>query len=174
MLRLHTGIGAAVVLDGRLHHGTHWAAGEIGHMLLDIRGLNREANPRGYLESVVGQDLVRERITKLARRGGRVAAEQQVGRDVALHMGSAIANIASVYDPQAVILLGEPFLPVLDEIRRIVQRSVPWPVEIRLSQLGEDAALHGALAAGLTHAYDQIAHSLQIGTTGPLAIATEA
>lgn len=34
-IRLHTGIGSAVVLGGQLHHGAHWAAGEIGQMLLD-------------------------------------------------------------------------------------------------------------------------------------------
>lgn len=171
-IRLQTGIGAAVVLGGRLHHGAHWAAGEIGHMLLDIGGLDRAADPRGYLESIVGQDRVRERIRKLARRGGKVAAEHQVIRDTALHLGSAITNIASVYDPEAVILLGEPFPGMLHEIRRITHRSLPWPVEIRMSQLGEDAALHGALAAGLTHSYRQITHRLQTEAAGPAAMAT--
>ena len=51
-------------------------------------------------------------IRKLARDSGRAAAEQQVTAEVALHLGSAIANIAAVYDPDAVILLGEAFLPV--------------------------------------------------------------
>jgi predicted NBD/HSP70 family sugar kinase len=169
-IRLHTGIGSAVVLGGELHHGAHWAAGEIGHMLLDIRALDAEANPRGYLESVVGQDRVRERIRKLARRGGRTGAEQQAAGDVALHLGSAIANIASVYDPEAIILLGEPFGAVLDEIRRVTRKLVPWPVEIRLSKLGEDAALHGALAAGLNHAFGQIARTLQTVAAGQVAL----
>ena len=64
--------------------------------------------------------------------------------------------------PEAVILLGEAFLPVLDQIRRISAQIVPWPVDVRLSQLGEDAALKGALAAGLEHAYQEITHSLQV------------
>ena len=102
LIRLNTGIGAAVVLGGRLHHGAHWAAGEIGHMLLDVRALDGASNPRGYLESVVGQDRVQASIRKLARDAGRAAAEQQVTAEVALHMGSAIANIAAVYDPEAV------------------------------------------------------------------------
>jgi predicted NBD/HSP70 family sugar kinase len=168
-VRLHTGIGAAVVLGGKLHHGAHWAAGEIGHMLLDVGRLPRGTDPRGYLESVVGQDRVSERVRKLARRGGRTAAEQEVSRDVALHLGSAIANIASVCDPHAVILLGEPFPGILDEIRRVTEKLVPWPVEVRLSQLGEDAALQGALAAGLNHAYDGIADSLHAGDGQTLA-----
>ena len=37
---------------------------------------------------------------------------------------------------------------------------VPWPIDVRVSQLGEDAALKGALAAGLEYAHQQITHSL--------------
>ena len=168
-IRLHTGIGSAVVLRGQLHHGAHWAAGEIGHMLLDLRALEQKADPRGYLESIVGQDRVRERIGKLARGGGRAGAELQVNSDVALHLGSAIANIASVYDPEAIVLLGEPFGEVLSEIRRVARKLLPWPVEVRLSKLGEDAALHGALAAGLNHSYSQISHTLQTVAAGPVS-----
>jgi len=61
-----------------------------------------------------------------------------------------------------VILLGEAFLPVVDQIRRISAEIVPWPVDVRVSQLGEDAALKGALAAGLEYAYQEIAHSLHV------------
>lgn len=169
-VRLHYGIGAAVVLGGRLHHGAHWAAGEIGHMLLDIGGLGQKADPRGHLESVVGQDRVQERIHKLSRRGGKPHAEQQVSRQVALHLGSAITNIAALYDPQAVILHGEAFGPLLDEIQAIVRRYLPWPVELRLSQQQEDAPLGGALAAGLTHAYGQISYALQKESAGPSSL----
>jgi predicted NBD/HSP70 family sugar kinase len=166
LVRLHTGIGAAVVAGGRLHHGAHFAAGEIGHMLLDVRSLGGASNPRGYLELVVGQDRVRASIRRLARRNGLRAAEQEAAEEIALHLGTAMANIAAVYDPQAIILLGKAFLPVLDQIRRITMQIVPWPVDIRLSQLGEDAALQGALAAGLSHAYGQITHQLQAEAGG--------
>ncbi len=171
LIRLNTGIGAAVVLGGRLHHGAHWAAGEIGHMLLNIRALDGASDPRGYLESVVGQDRVQQSIRRLARDGGRAAAEQQVTAEVALHLGSAIANIAAVYDPEAIILLGEAFLPVIDQIRRISAQIVPWPVDVRVSQLGEDAALKGALAAGLEYAHQEITHSLHVEATERFASA---
>jgi predicted NBD/HSP70 family sugar kinase len=166
LVRLHTGVGAAVVAGGRLHHGAHFAAGEIGHMLLDVRALGTASNPRGYLESVVGQDRVKASIRRLARRNGLRTAEQEVEAEAGLHLGTAIANIAAVYDPQAIILLGKAFLPVLDRIRRIATQIVPWPVDVRLSQLGEDAALQGALAAGLSHAYGQITHELQAEAGG--------
>jgi predicted NBD/HSP70 family sugar kinase len=140
-------------------------------MLLDVRALGGVPNPRGYLESIVGKDRVEASVRKSARRNGRAAAEQQVSSEVALHLGSAIANIAAVHDPQAFILLGEAFLPIVDQIRRIIGQIVPWPVDVRLSQLGEDAALQGALAAGLDHAYGQITHTIQVGAGEAVAAA---
>ena len=63
--------------------------------------------------------------------GSRVLlAGRDSAEDVALHLGTAHANIASVFDPQAVILLGESFVPLVDHIRRITSQIVPWPVDV--------------------------------------------
>src|SRR5206468_10982368 len=71
LLRLSTGLGAGVVINGALYHGAHFAAGEIGHMVLDTRAGAMGPGPRGYLESVVAVDRVRERIRALSlRRAG--------------------------------------------------------------------------------------------------------
>ena len=40
LIRLTTGIGAGVVLDGKPWQGSHWGAGEIGHILLDRAEVN--------------------------------------------------------------------------------------------------------------------------------------
>jgi predicted NBD/HSP70 family sugar kinase len=161
LIRLNTGIGAGVVLNGRLHHGSHWAAGEIGHMVLDTAAGERPPGPRGYLESVVGADRVAERL-RSGNHGGRTA--KRVRAQMVHHLGCAIANIAAAYDPEVVILLGDTFPPLLEEVRDVARKLVPWPVEIRMSTLGEDAALRGALAAGMTRAFEQIAASLQSET----------
>jgi predicted NBD/HSP70 family sugar kinase len=171
LVRLDTGIGAAVVFGGRLYHGAHSAAGEVGHMLLHLGALEKAVDPRGYLESVVGQDRVRERARRLARTRGRAAAEQEIDNEVATHLGAAISNIILAYDPHTVILLGDAFVPFIERIRNITRKIVPWEVEIRCSGLGDDAALRGALAAGLNHAYDQIARSLRIHAPGPMSLA---
>lgn len=160
LVRLSTGIGAGVVLNGRLYHGVHWAAGEIGHMVLDTAAGARPPGPRGYLESVVGADRVAKRLRSTARGGAG-----EVHKDFVLHLGCAVANIAAAYDPEVVILLGEAFPPLLEEIRGIAANLVPWPVEIRLSTLGESAPLKGALAAGIAKAHEQIALSLEHART---------
>jgi predicted NBD/HSP70 family sugar kinase len=182
LVRLNTGIGAGVVLGGRLHHGAHWAAGEIGHIVPNVRAAAGPANPRGHLESVVGADCVNRRVRKAARgmdselaaiirrQGGwaalQVAAERSGGTlreeidDLTLHLACAVTNIAAMYDPELVILHGEPFPFLLERIRELTCKLIPWPIEIRLSELGADASLQGALAAGLARAYGQIASSL--------------
>ena len=48
------GIGAGLVVGGRLHHGHQWFAGEIGHLHLDYREWNSDFGDRGYLETRVG------------------------------------------------------------------------------------------------------------------------
>jgi predicted NBD/HSP70 family sugar kinase len=182
LIRLGTGIGAGIVLDGKLHHGAHWAAGEIGHAVLDATTAPHSPTPRGYLESIVGADRVADRLRDIARKSGaRLSADlsasdawtvlhKHAGSNPAIrvlyeqvvrHLGCAVANVASAYDPEAILLLGKPFSLVLHRIQEIVMNLVPWPVEIRLSALGDDASLQGALAAGLTRAYQQIVFSLQ-------------
>jgi len=190
LIRLDTGIGAGIVLDGKLYHGWNFAAGEIGHMVLDANAAAGPASRRGYLESVVGGDRVRDRLRALRRNAGvngsvenhtadwaalaalakdRNAAGRELFHEVVFHLGSAVANIAAAFDPGAVILLGAAFESLLDHLVQITRKLLPWPVDVRLSALGPDAALQGALAAGVSIAFEQIAHNLQsdgFGATG--------
>lgn len=178
LIRLSTGIGAGVVIGGALHHGAHWAAGEIGHMMLKPEAAVGPPIPRGYLESVVGVDRVERRIGSIVEGANgfgedsswaALHAAVQYGRgplseiadELVFHLGAAVTNIAAVFDPEVIILLGEPFSVLIEPIREFAARWLPWPLEIRLSSLGEDASLQGALAAGLSRAYEQIALALR-------------
>jgi glucokinase len=183
LIRLSTGIGAGVVLGGTLHQGAHWAAGEIGHMVLKPEAAADTIISRGYLESVVGADRVERKIEGIARsangdlakslkKDGHWAALEAAVKDgrgplaeivdeLVFHLGGAVTNIAAVFDPEVIILLGEPFSMLLEPIRGFAGRLLPWPLEMRLSKLGEDASLKGALAAGLSRAYEQIAFVLR-------------
>ena len=61
-LALGDGVGAGVVIGGRLHRGHHWYAGGIGRMTLDYRDWQSDQGPGGYLGS---------RINTVEDRGGR-------------------------------------------------------------------------------------------------------
>ena len=174
LIRLNTGIGAGVVLNGALHHGAHWASGEISHMVLDTEAAHWPPNPRGFLESIVGVDRVKQRIGARIHKacadpwsvleGSALDGNDALGalrQELIDHLGCAAANLAAVFDPDAIILLGEAFPKLIDSIRKVASKLVPWPLDIRLSSVGEDASLQGALAAGLQQAYAQIAGTIR-------------
>jgi glucokinase len=169
LIRLATGVGAGLVLDGRLYQGTHWAAGEIGHMVFGRFSGAEEERERGSLELAIGSDRVRERV-KQARLEPPGAAQdlaallreavgrndpvaQEVVEDVAAQLSLAVADLAAAIDPELIVLAGEMFDLVADPIRETVERVIPWPLRIERSALGEDAALMGAIgvARGVAH-----------------------
>jgi glucokinase len=67
MLTLGTGIGGAIVIDGRIYRGADGAAGELGHMTVDVDGPLCDCGNRGCLEAVVSGPA-------LGRAGERFAA----------------------------------------------------------------------------------------------------
>ncbi len=177
LVKLETGLGAAVVSRGQLLLGSHWAAGEIAHMVLDPENAVQDWNSRGYLESVVGSD----RILAAARAVGStapaaleflMAARSSRGKKravfdkVTLHVGIAIANLIVAYDPALVVLQGSLLGALEEEVRAIVKRVVPWETRIEISKIGDEAVLLGTIAAARKLAYERIARLFDTGTPG--------
>ncbi len=65
-----TGIGGGIVLDGKIWHGSHKTAGEIGHMVVLAEGPVCGCGNRGCLESVASRTAI-ERDIRLGVRTGR-------------------------------------------------------------------------------------------------------
>ncbi len=129
-LTLGTGIGAGIVLDGKIVRGSGFAAGEAGHMIIHEGGMRCACGSRGCLEAhASGGALVRmmeavagkpaersfdsgdsrghfsaEDVFRAAADGDQVARE--LVREVAVHLGAGIASIVSLVDPQRVVLSG--------------------------------------------------------------------
>lgn len=175
VVRLDTGLGAAVVSRGQLRPGSHWAAGEVAHFLLDLDSAEQASSARGYLESIVGAD----RILAAARAAGSSAptalkfitearfsggAERAVFDRIARHLGIAIANLIVVNDPALVVLQGGLLGALEDEIRATVSRVVPWEMRIELSKISDEAVLLGTIGAARLRAYESIARLFEAGT----------
>jgi glucokinase len=64
-----TGIGAGVILDGRLRRGPTGAAGEIGHMIVRRGGRICGCGGRGHLEAYAGRAAMERRARDLERKG---------------------------------------------------------------------------------------------------------
>jgi len=72
-LTLSTGVGAGLVLDGRLYRGMHDLAGEVGHAPVVWDGEPCACGLRGCLEAYVGGAAWTRRLRRIAPESGRVA-----------------------------------------------------------------------------------------------------
>ncbi len=160
------GVGAGVVLDGRLHRGARGFGGELGHLTVAPGGPECRCGARGCLEQVAGLDwMLRgaglergpDGIDRLlaALAAGDPAAVASV-EEAAASLGVGVAAIVNLFDVGAVVLGGvfAPLFPWLDAplaavLRRRVLASRWAPVTVTASRLGRDAAVIGAARAPL-------------------------
>jgi predicted NBD/HSP70 family sugar kinase len=155
------GVGAGIVLGGRLFHGSGGRAGELGHVVVDPTGPHCTCGGRGCLEREAGLEVL-GRAAGLADPAdldalAAAALRREPAADAALRaggraLGVALAGAVNLLDVPTIVLGGGyPRLgPVLreavaDELaRRVVWRSA---VTVRVSGLGRVAALRGAATA---------------------------
>jgi predicted NBD/HSP70 family sugar kinase len=164
-LSIGTGVGMALMIDGRLYRGAHGAAGEVAYMPIGKGDLRDPANRRrGALEEAAAADgilrtarrfgmrppLTPERIFTAARRGN-AAANRVVAAEAAM-LGLAIATVTPVLDPELVILgggIGRNGDLLVEPIERELRQLLPFRPRVAVSALGEDAVLRGAVATAL-------------------------
>ncbi len=72
-LTMSTGVGAGLVLGGRLYRGLAWGAGEVGHAPVEWDGEPCACGMRGCLEAYVGGAAWTRRLRAAAEPGGRMA-----------------------------------------------------------------------------------------------------
>jgi glucokinase len=167
-----TGIGAAVLIDGTLHRGHHFMAGEIAVMCMGPEYVNVHYGTHGCLETLAGLRALAAQWPETtqgdpdnwlprmfaAAQSGDARARQAI-RQTATLLGIAAANIGTVVDPSVIVLGGALFAnagPLAGQIKTIVERFSRAPVEIRLAGLGKDAPLAGCLLVAATHARERL------------------
>jgi predicted NBD/HSP70 family sugar kinase len=162
------GVGAGVVLEGRLHRGSRGFSGELGHLTVAPDGPECRCGARGCLEQVAGLDeILRRAGVRAAPRSGEdpvapLLARLSLGDDRAVaavreageSLGVGVAALVNLFDVDTVVLGGvfAPLFPWIDEpLRAVVRRrvlSAPWaPLNLTASRLGRDAAVIGAARA---------------------------
>jgi glucokinase len=164
---LGTGIGAGIVINGELHHGHHYLAGEIALMCMGLEYVERDFGSRGCLETLAGQRAILARwsnpsdkteggpraIFDAAAAGDRRAIETL--RETARLIGVATANLSVVLDPSLIVMGGSLVAhgpALVDDVRRVVGQIVPTPSPIVMSALGPEAPLVGSLLMAVTEA----------------------
>ena len=165
-LTISTGIAAGIVIDGKLLRGANHASGELGFFMPDRLLMGESWEPNGCLEltaagvGLAGQwsnqkggdvpaNVSAQDVFEAAKHGDPEA--EQVIRKGADYLAQSVIALATIIDPEKIILSGSivQHQPVI--MARILEMTafhVPHAPEILLSKFGGDAPLIGALAMG--------------------------
>lgn len=184
-IKIGTGVGAGLIVNGEIFRGSTGLAGEIGHTVIDPEGSRSIRGVRGCLTAFVGADalvyqakelaaqkidsvlkttrLSVSTITEAALKGDRLAIK--IIEDAGRHLGIATSNLLNLINPEIVVLGGaiakaEHIL--IDAMRKTIREGSLWEAvadsRLMVSGLGEMSTAIGAATLVLRNALDD--HSL--------------
>ncbi|MCJ1680503.1 ROK family transcriptional regulator [Streptomyces sp. APSN-46.1] len=171
-IKVASGVGAGLVINGQIYRGPGGTAGEIGHITLDESGPVCRCGNRGCLETFAaaryvlpllqgshGPELTMERVVELARDGDPGC--RRVIADVGRHVGSGVASLCNLLNPSRVVLggslaeAGELVLaPIRESVGRYAIPSAARQLSVLTGSLGGRAEVLGALALVLSEMGD--------------------
>lgn len=164
------GIGAGIILNGRLYAGDGFAAGELGHIsAVDRGGAQCRCGKRGCLETVtairgilrnanipteaLNTNLSSVRAAELLAAAAGSSAVRTAGRS----LGAVLATLVSILDVHRIVIAGSVVAVgegLLEAVKREVGRRVLSPIaptiEVTYSTLGSDTVLIGSAARVLS------------------------
>jgi len=161
-VRASHGVGAGIVISGRVHRGFAGTAGEIGHVQVDPAGDICRCGSRGCLDTIVGAHAL---IEPLRANMGNVALRdvvqgaiegdpgcRQIVSDAGAQIGAVVASLGMAVNPQCIVVggelaeTGEVLLgPLREAVRRRVLLNQIAPLEVVPAELGQRAELLGAI-----------------------------
>ncbi|MBN1154463.1 ROK family protein [candidate division KSB1 bacterium] len=171
-IAIGTGIGAGILIDGRILRGTGDIAGAIGWMGLDqpYRDVYRSCGCFEYHASGEGiSRITRELLAKEIHYSGELRRNDlssyhvfqayEKGDELAKRVfdhciqfwGMAVANMISIFNPEKIVFGGGVFGPASQFLDKIKGEALKWAqpisfrqVSLEVSSLGDDAGLIGA------------------------------
>lgn len=166
-VKFHSGVGAGLIVNGRLVSGARGGAGEIGHVEVDPRGPLCRCGKRGCLDTYAAVPSILSamrpqhdiqtvlRLMELLNAGD--AGADRVVRDAAEVVGRVVATASLLIAPELIVVVGAMSRAgdaVLDPIRDSLERqAIPdthgAPPVVR-GELGDRHTAMGAVALGLS------------------------
>jgi predicted NBD/HSP70 family sugar kinase len=165
-VKISSGVGAGLVLEGSLHTGARGIAGELGHVAVVPGGALCRCGNRGCLETVAstaallrrlepvhGAGLTMQRLLALVEDGDRAATEAVT--EAGGFVGRALAALCTALNPAAIVIggdLGAACALLLDTIGAELRRTAIAGAEqipVRPAILADRAEVLGAIALAL-------------------------
>ena len=173
MVTLGTGVGGGIIVDGKIVEGAHGAGGEIGHIHVEdsitdpcgcgncgcleqvasatgiVRLAKEELAKNPVLPTALRDTEVTSKAVFDAYKDGDAMASTIVNR-FAKYLGTGIATIAAVTDPEVIVIgggvskAGECLTDIVGNYFRARAFSACRHTMIVLAKLGNDAGIYGA------------------------------
>jgi predicted NBD/HSP70 family sugar kinase len=167
VVKVGTGIGCGVIVDGRVYRGAQGSAGDIGHIYVaqpDGRTVVCRCGNENCLEAIAGGgallrdamalgmpvSTVRE-VVELAKHGDGQARE--LVRDAGRTIGTVLAALVNFFNPHRIVMTGgvaQAGVPLIAGIREAVyRRSMPLAARSLEITVSDAPDLSGRLGAAL-------------------------
>lgn len=170
------GVGAGVVISGKLYHGAMDIAGELGHMTIDLQGDVCQCGNRGCLQTFINGDAIVARAKQLGNELDELTAKQiyeeaqagnqtyvQILEETGRIIGVGLTNLIHLVNPSKIVLGGgvmksQSFLmpAILETIHNRALTSRAKETAVTVTKLGDDATLLGAVALLLVELFDPV------------------
>lgn len=173
------GVGAGIILDGRLYEGTRFASGEIGYSKtslnnattledeISIRGIinqikeNKEINSEGKVNRYLTKDgkalNVIEINKALAHNDHEIIT---IMEDVSNRLSLILSNICALLDIDLIIIGGKIVdinFDLKTKVNQTINKNLPLEVKTEYSSLNNDEIIYGGFALSLDEILKEIA-----------------
>lgn len=146
---LGTGIGAGVMIDGRLYTGFNGSAGEVGHMVIDVNGPECGCGNHGCFEALASRRAIFRTIQSAVKKGQETVLTDMLGKDLAdlrsgdirkairrgdrfvekvieqaaEYTGVAVGNLINLFNPEVIVLGGGIIEQLEHEMLPIIEKT---------------------------------------------------
>lgn len=176
------GVGAGIIIQNSIYYGTHYSAGEIGHIVVNNNGPLCTCGNFGCLESLICDTTILSKYQKLVKEG-KVEEEKNINslnvsdvyegakngnieainlvKEAGQYLGIAIANLVNILNPKLIVISGNITVAeelIIKEIKKNVNRfalnNISENTEIKLSTLKNNGASLGAISLVLKNFFN--------------------
>lgn len=178
-LTLGTGVGAAVVIEGKSIRGSDGIAGQLGHITVDMFGRSCNCSGKGCLNAYISGTAIAERymehlansdpqgvvehspvsgkwVSRAAQDGDPVA--RKVIEQTSLYLGAGLASLVNVFNPDVIVIsggvsdLGETLLgPARAVVAQRAFRTAARRVQVECGRFGVATGAIGAAISVWQH-----------------------
>lgn len=112
-----TGLGGAILNDGKLVYGASGYAGEVGHMII-----RQDGELKSFEQNTSGCHFAR--IAKEVEAKEASAKDPKVKKHILKHLGVGLSNLNLIFNPEVIVLGGSVYRHYLSKDQKKLEREI--------------------------------------------------